>query len=467
MEGNNKRPNLEIPEKIKKLQEEVIEKGLNNSEERFKIFCDYAPDGYYITDLRGNFIDGNKTAERITGYSRLELIGKNYYKTGLLSLNGLTKAISGLKKNRRGLIAEPQEYTLKRKDGKLIEVEISSCPVRINNQMYSLGIARNISKRKYLEKAVEQVEKEREIILDISPLHILYQDINHNIIWANKAVCDSVGKYLSELKGKRCYQVLTGINKTCTGCPVERSWDSRQLAKGEITTSDNRHWLVTGRPFINEQQEITGAIESIMDITNLKRSQQKLEKSINVTIDIIFRIIDARDPHIANHQSMVSKLATQIAREMKLPKHLIETITMASLLHDIGKIGLPSEILTKPSKLNDSELSLIKTHSQMGYKILKDIDFPYPIAPIILQHHERINGSGYPQGLKGKDILLEARIIMVADVVEAMSSHRPYRPALGIDVALDEIIKNSGILYDPKVVDACVKLFREKAFQFQ
>jgi HD-GYP domain-containing protein (c-di-GMP phosphodiesterase class II) len=151
---------------------------------------------------------------------------------------------------------------------------------------------------------------------------------------------------------------------------------------------------------------------------------------------------------------------------MKLPPDKIEGIRIASLVHDIGKISIPSEILSKPSKLSEIEYRLIKNHSQIGYDILKSIEFSWPIAQIILQHQERLNGSGYPQGLKGDDILLEAKIIAVADVIEAMSSHRPYRSALGINKALEEISINRGILYVPEVVDACIKLFKEKDFKF-
>jgi len=160
-------------------------------------------------------------------------------------------------------------------------------------------------------------------------------------------------------------------------------------------------------------------------------------------------------------------LAVPLARELGLSEDKIEGIRIASLIHDIGKIGLPTEILSKPTTLSDLEFSLIKVHSQIGYDILQSIDFSYPVAKIVLQHHERLNGSGYHNHLKGDEILLEARIIGVADVVEAMSSHRPYRPALGIDKALEEISQNKGILYDPEVVDACLKLFKEKKFKFE
>jgi response regulator RpfG family c-di-GMP phosphodiesterase len=198
----------------------------------------------------------------------------------------------------------------------------------------------------------------------------------------------------------------------------------------------------------------------------LKKSYQRLQKIMEDTIYTIGKITEARDPYTSGHQLKVSKLSTAIAQEMKLPQDKIEGIRIASLIHDIGKIGMPAEILSKPSKLSEIEYRLIKNHSQIGYDILKSIEFTWPIAQIVLQHQERLNGSGYPQGLKGDDILLEAKIIAVADVIEAMSSHRPYRPALGIDKALEEISKNKGILYDPEVVDTCLMLFKEKEFKF-
>jgi len=188
---------------------------------------------------------------------------------------------------------------------------------------------------------------------------------------------------------------------------------------------------------------------------------------LDATIETMSKIVEAKDPYTAGHQQRVSQLSTAIAKELNLPPDKIEGIRIASLIHDIGKIGLPAEILSKPSKLTDIEFNLIKGHSQIGYDILKSIDFSYPVAQIVLQHHERLDGSGYPNNLKDDEILLEAKIIGVADVVEAMSSHRPYRPALGIDAALEEIIKNKGILYDPEVVDVCLKLFKEKGFKFE
>ena len=204
-----------------------------------------------------------------------------------------------------------------------------------------------------------------------------------------------------------------------------------------------------------------------LDISERKQAEEKLKKNMDATLDTISKIIEAKDPYTAGHQQRVSQLATAIAKELNLSQDKIEGIRIASLIHDIGKIGVPSEILSKPTKLTDIEYSLIRSHSQIGYNILDTIDFFYPIASIVLQHHEKLNGSGYPNNLKGDEIIFEAKIICVADVVEAMSSHRPYRPALGIDAALEEIIQNSGILYEPKVVDACLKLFKEKRFKLE
>ena len=199
----------------------------------------------------------------------------------------------------------------------------------------------------------------------------------------------------------------------------------------------------------------------------LKQSFEKLQRVFKQAIGTLASAVEKRDSYTTGHQQRVARLSWAIAKEISLPEEQIEGIHMAAIIHDVGKINVPAEILSKPSRLMETELALIKVHSQAGYEIVKEIEFPWPIAEVILQHHERIDGSGYPQGFSGKDILIEAKILAVADVVEAMSSNRPYRPALGIDKALKEISQNRGILYDPKVVDACLKLFREKRFTFE
>ena len=192
---------------------------------------------------------------------------------------------------------------------------------------------------------------------------------------------------------------------------------------------------------------------------------EKLRKTLHGVIQAMAMMVEARDPYTAGHQRRVADLGRAIAQEMGASQDEVDGVRIAGMIHDIGKISVPAEILSKPTKLSEIELALIKVHSEAGHGILKEIDFPWPIATIVLQHHERIDGSGYPANLKGDQIIIEARILAVADVVESMASHRPYRPGLGIDAALNEIEKNSGISYDKTVTDACLRLFREKGFQ--
>jgi len=230
---------------------------------------------------------------------------------------------------------------------------------------------------------------------------------------------------------------------------------------------------INGAPIFDKQGHISEVVLTIDDITEYRQAEEKiqqgikqLEKSLGDTIKAMSMIVETRDPYTAGHQVKVARLAAAIAKKMSLLEERIRGIQMAGVIHDIGKIQIPADILSRPGKLSSLEMQWIRTHAQGGYDIMKDVEFPWPIARIILEHHERMDGSGYPNGKSNNDILLEARIIAVADVVEAMASHRPYRPSLGIDAALEEIEKNKGVLYDSAAVDACLKLFREEGFQF-
>jgi putative two-component system response regulator len=205
------------------------------------------------------------------------------------------------------------------------------------------------------------------------------------------------------------------------------------------------------------QQELEKMLES---------RTMKLKRTLSGIIQAMTRTVEARDLYTAGHQQRVAELAVAISRELSLPKHQIEGVRMAGMIHDLGKISVPAEIISKPMRLTDAEVALIQTHPRRGYEIMADLEFPWPIAQIVLQHHEKINGSGYPQGLKNSDILLEARIICVADVVEAISSHRPYRPALGLDFAIKEITQKEGLLFDKNVVKACRTIFKDNTFSF-
>lgn len=224
-------------------------------------------------------------------------------------------------------------------------------------------------------------------------------------------------------------------------------------------------------------EELEGAVKErtaalTQEIAERKRTQamvndgyKTLRKALSGTIRATALMVETRDPYTAGHQKRVADLATLIGEELRLSDERIEGIQMAGIIHDVGKIAIPSEILTKPTRLREMEFAMIKTHTDAGYNILKDIDFPWPIAEIILQHHEKLNGSGYPRGLSGEDILAEARIMCVADVVEAIAADRPYRAALGIEAAVDEISKEKGTLFDPEAVEACLRIIRNGGFQ--
>lgn len=249
------------------------------------------------------------------------------------------------------------------------------------------------------------------------------------------------------------------------------------LVKSEycFLTQDGRKLFmeIDAEPLVNNGT-IAGALVSLRDVTGQKLVEDELNntlgslrRSLDIIIKTISRTVESRDPYTSGHQHRVSDLARSIAREMALPADVVDGIRMAGVIHDVGKVSVPSEILSKPGKLHYIETKLIQIHPKIGFEIIRNIDFPWPVAGIVLQHHERMDGSGYPYGLVGEDILLEARIISVADVVEAMSSHRPYRASLGIEDALREVESGSGRLYDPDVVQACAQLIRDKGYTFR
>jgi PAS domain S-box-containing protein/putative nucleotidyltransferase with HDIG domain len=227
-----------------------------------------------------------------------------------------------------------------------------------------------------------------------------------------------------------------------------------------------------GQGVFAESGALLGLEGFITDITGMKEAEKvlkatmdRLRRIMGSVIEVIIAAVEARDPYTAGHQRRVGDLARAVAAEMGLPPEEAEGIRIAGVIHDLGKISVPAEILSKPRKLSDMEFALVKEHPQKGYEILKEVDFDWPVADMVRQHHERLDGSGYPQGLEGEEIVPGAKILAVADVVEAMASHRPYRPNLGLEAALEEITSGRGVLYDPEVVDACLRLFNEKQYR--
>lgn len=239
--------------------------------------------------------------------------------------------------------------------------------------------------------------------------------------------------------------------------------------KGEKTSVNFRV-----APISDGKGSTAGVVLTFTDISRRKKTEEqlklswrKLKEVMDATVKAMASTVETRDPYTAGHQRRVTKLACAIAEEMGLSKRRIEGLRMAGELHDIGKISVPAEILSKPGAVSEVEYDVIRTHPQVGYEILKNIEFSWPVAKIVLQHHERMNGSGYPHQLKGDKILLEARILAVSDVVEAMAAHRPYRPAHSLEEAMEEISRNKGRLYDSQVVQTCLKIFKDKGFTFE
>jgi putative nucleotidyltransferase with HDIG domain/PAS domain S-box-containing protein len=323
-----------------------------------------------------------------------------------------------------------------------------------------------------IEEELLSAEKEKALLLDAMVEPIVYLDPDLQILWTNRAAVDSLKLTPGQTLPNRFPESEAGSSQVAL--PVNEALRTGSPQEREITSQDGRVWHLRVYPVRGVQGGITGLLAALLDITPRKRAEEELQESLAKiqrafagVVQAMAMAMEMKDLYTSGHQQRVSQLACALAGEMGLPAERIDGLRVAGLLHDLGKIAVASEILSKPGKINEYEFAIIKAHPQIGYDILKAIEFPWPVARIILQHHERLDGSGYPGGLQGEEILLEARILGVADVVEAMSSHRPYRPAIGISQALEEISQKKGVAYDPEVVEACFTLFHAKGFTFQ
>jgi len=305
---------------------------------------------------------------------------------------------------------------------------------------------------------------------------ILILDFDTGLIKdANPFITNLLGYSREELIDKELWEIGAIIDKTLA-LTAFATIQEKGYMRYENLPLRHKNGDIREVEFISNAYHVGGnkVIQcNIRDITERKKLEEenlKFQHSISVSlhemIETLANVIVARDSYTAGHQKRVANLASAIAAKLNLPLHTIEGINLSALIHDIGKIAIPAEILTKPTGLSNFELAMLRNHVQTGYDILKNIHFPWNLAQIVLEHHERIDGSGYPNGIKGDSICEEARIIAVADTVEAISSDRPYRKSRGIDAALEEIRVNSGKLYDAKVVDACLNVFQEDHFEF-
>ena len=321
------------------------------------------------------------------------------------------------------------------------------------------------------EKKYRELYEFNKEVLEHSPAAIIKLDVNGDVEFFNFEAKNLIHKQgqkalsINDLHNDDSIDIKNFMQKLESGKQIKQEFTNRLSDK-------LHHYELKGVPLL-ERDLFNGAILVINDTTqeinakiNLHKSFLMLQKATEDIIMAMANTSEKRDPYTAGHQKRVQNLALAIAREMHADKEQIEGIKFAGIIHDIGKIAVPSDILSKPGTISPFEFEVIKSHSFVGYELLNKIEFPWPIAEIVYQHHEKIDGTGYPRGLKGNDILLEAQILSVADIVEAMVSHRPYRPSLGIDMALQTITDQSGKSLNPAIVDACIDLIRNKGYSF-
>ncbi len=349
---------------------------------------------------------------------------------------------------------------------------------------------RDITEQHHIQQALQNSETRLRNIINNSTNMFYSHTPAHKLTFVSPQSKNILGYEPDEL--------LIKWTDLTTGNPINKeglTHTERAIATGqaqppyqlELLSKNGRHvWVEVHEAPIVEDGRVTAIVGSLTDITSRRRAEMESQQSLaalkiaNVdlrhaydrlqhvmesTIRTIAKTVEVRDPYTAGHHRRVSELSVRIAQELGLEDETVKAIELAAVIHDLGKIQVPAEILSKPGKLTEIEFGLVKTHPTVGYQLLKDIEFPWPLAEIIYMHHERMDGSGYPRGLSGNDIPIESRIISVADTVEAMSSHRPYRASLGIERALEQIKADSGMYYDPSVVDACLHIF-EDGFQF-
>jgi PAS domain S-box-containing protein len=373
----------------------------------------------------------------------------------------------------------PDEFTLIRKDGSTVEVEVGAFPVEADGRSLVVGIIRDVTDRR---KAQVELRESRE-------LYRLFLRNANDCVYVHEINREGPGRFLEA--SEQATRVLGYSREELLSLAVseidvpEQRGKFPQIVEALFKTGhaffETEHLAkdgsripveVSARMFTHQGRPMVLSI--VRDVRERKSSEreraealERLRVSMRGIIQVVAQTIEMRDPYTAGHQRRSADLARAIATEMGLSPEVIDGIRVTGQIHDVGKIAIPAEILSKPTKLMPLEYDLVKTHAQVGYEILKGVEFPWPVAETILQHHERLDGSGYPRRLKGEDILLEAKILMVADVVEAMMTHRPFRPAYGVEAALKEVSMFRGRHYEPVVVDACVRLFREKNFKFR
>ncbi len=430
---------------------------------------------YLLQDGQFRFL--NRSAAAFAGYMPEELVGKD--SLYCIHPDDREKARSLTRRMVREGMNVPFEVRILRKDGTVRWIMLTLTLTEYKGRPAILGNSIDITEWKETLKQLDDSRNMEASILNSIPLAVIGLE-NRRITFANDDTTRVFGWRPEELHGQltrilyrsedeyrrigdAVYQLLSlRENVTMEMDALCRHKDGKDMLCRLKAARIGEH--LTDNRIVATYEDVTELVETK---ERLGQTYEQLQRALSGTIRTISSLLEAKDPYTAGHQERVSRLVTAIAGEMNLPDDRLQALGTAALLHDLGKIHIPSDILSKPGRLSEMEYRLVQIHPEEGYEIIRNIDFAYPIAEMIFQHHERIDGSGYPRGLSGNEILLEARIIAVADVVEAMCSHRPFRPALGIEAALEEISEHRGTRYDAAVADACRRLFREKGFRFE
>lgn len=359
------------------------------------------------------------------------------------------------------------EERIERPDSKLeLQTRLTPLYDSQGNCVEVLGVSRDVTEQRTAERLLRRQSRRLQNILSSISDGFIVVDRDWRITFVNSRAEKMLGSPRANLAGASLLDI-------CPELCADRLRDSPDLvclgsAEPDCCDAPPPRWI-TARAFPS-QDGIAIYLQDVSDRKNaeqaLKQGLERVQASLDGVVNAMAFAVEMRDPYTGGHQRRVSALACAIAREMGYPSEQVETLRIAGLLHDIGKISIPSEILNRPGKLSDAERVIVRTHAEIGYEILKEIEFDSPVALIALQHHERLDGSGYPHGLVADTIIPEARILAIADVVEAMASHRPYRAALGVESALKEVIGHRGVRYDGVAVDACLSVFTESGFDF-
>jgi PAS domain S-box-containing protein len=458
-----------------------VEEALINSENKYRNIFENATEGIFQSTPEGRYISINPAFAKIGGYNSPDEMMESVtnIKKIYVHQEDRTRLLELLNKHN---IVTNFEAEIRRRDNAIIWISMNVRVIRDRDHriIFLEGTIQDITDRKRAEKALHESEDRYRSLYVDSRDAIMILSPERGFIAGNPAAVKLFACRDEQEFNKLSPELLSPEYQPDGVRSLDRSLEMIRLVleKGshffEWThrRADGTDFSATVLLSRIERSESQLIQATVRDITERKQAEEKLKdtleslrKAVNTTIQVMVSAVEVRDPYTAGHQLRSADLARAIATEMGLPQKKVDGIRMAGSIHDIGKLSIPAEILSKPIKLTNLEFSLIKEHSRSGYEMLKDVESPWPLAEIVYQHHERMDGSGYPRNLKGDDILMEARIMAVADVVEAMASHRPYRAGLGIDAALSEIEKNRGIFYDDAVADACLRLFREKGYQ--